>query len=36
MPYIRKVRVLRKTRLILPRINGPNVGLGGQFLKNLN
>ena len=25
MPFIRKVRVLCKTRLIFPRINGPNV-----------
>ena len=25
MPFIRKVRVLSKTRLIFPRINGPNV-----------
>ena len=24
MPFIRKVRVLCKTRLIFPRINGPN------------
>ena len=24
MPFIRKVRVLSKTRLIFPRINGPN------------
>ena len=27
MPFIRKVRVLFKTRLIFPRINGPNVNL---------
>ena len=25
MPFIRKVHVLFKTRLIFPRINGPNV-----------
>ena len=25
MPFIGKVRVLFKTRLIFPRINGPNV-----------
>ena len=27
VPFIRKVRVLFKTRLIFPRINGPNKGL---------
>ena len=27
MPFIRKVRVLFKTRLIFPRINGPIVSL---------
>ena len=25
VPFIRKVRVLFKTRLIFPRINGPNI-----------
>ena len=30
MPFIRKVRVLFKTRLIFPRINGPNVCLPVQ------
>ena len=31
MPFIRKVRVLFKTRLIFPRINGPNVKLSPLF-----
>ena len=30
MPFIRKVRVLCKTRLIFPRINGPNRSYIGQ------
>ena len=31
MPFIRKVRVLCKTRLIFPRINGPNVFYSSKF-----
>ena len=48
MPFIRKVRVLCKTRLIFPRINGPNetllknrgvnseIRLKGTLLRNKN
>ena len=31
MPFVRIVRVLFKTRLILPRINGPNVDRELEF-----
>ena len=34
MPFIPKVRVLFKTRLIFPRINGPNKSIRGFSLGN--
>ena len=34
MPFIGKVRVLFKTRLIFPRINGPNKSIRGFSLGN--
>ena len=35
MPFIWKVRVLFKTRLIFPRINGPNVYVVVNFLSQV-